>query len=86
MYPVASERLDRDIARGTLEWVPLLRHFTGDHPAAARAWIASCAKQPSVEIEPAPRFKPAHLRYYVSDWIERLTGARAFEFRNYTLV
>ncbi len=31
-------------------------------------------------------FKPEHLRYYASDWIERLTGARLWEFRNYEVV
>src|SRR2546430_4567448 len=25
----------------------------------------------------------SHLRLYVSDWIERLTGSRLFEYRNY---
>jgi hypothetical protein len=25
------------------------------------------------------------VRFYLSDWIERLTGARLFEFRNYDL-
>jgi hypothetical protein len=27
-----------------------------------------------------------HLRFYASDWIERLTGARVFEYRNYVEV
>ena len=85
MYPAAARRLDREMARGTLEWIPLLRRFTGEHPAVASSWIATCAQQPPIELEP-PRFKPSNARYYVSDWIERLTGARPFEFRNYTLV
>jgi hypothetical protein len=85
MYPWAAERLDRELHRGTLEWVPLLRPFTGTHPAAARGWIAANAHEPPPTIEPA-HFKPGHLRLYVSDWVERLTGARLFEFRNYTVV
>jgi hypothetical protein len=85
MYPAAAERLDRELRRGTLEWIPLLRPFTGDHPAVAKAWIAACAEEPPIEIEPA-RFRLADLRYYVSHWIERLTGARPFEFRNYEVV
>ena len=85
MYPWASERLDRELKRGTLKWIPLLRRFSGAHPAAARSWIAANAHQPPPALEPA-RFKPAHLRLYVSDWIERLTGARMFEFRNYDVV
>jgi len=36
-------------------------------------------------IEPA-RVTPAHLRLYISGWIEQLTGVRPFEFRNYEVV
>ena len=85
MYPWAARRLDRDLARGTLEWMPLLRTFHGSHPAVAREWIAANALQPHPAIEPR-HFQPAHLRLYVSDLVERMTGARLFEFRNYTLV
>jgi len=85
MYPWASQRLDRELKRGTLKWIPLLRPFTGSHPAAARAWIAASAHEPTPAIEPA-RVKPAHLRLYISGWIERLTGVRPFEFRNYEVV
>ena len=85
MYPWATERLDRDLKRGTLKWIPLLRPFTGSHPAAARDWIAANAKEPPPILEPA-RFKPAHVRLYISDWIERLSGVRPFEFRNYEVV
>jgi hypothetical protein len=85
MYPWATERLDRELRRGTLRWIPLLRKFTGAHPAVARAWIAETTRKPPPTIEP-PRFQPAHLRLYLSDWIERLTGARVFEFRNYEVV
>lgn len=85
MYPWAAGRLERERRRGTLEWIPLVRPFPGPHPAAAREWIAACMRQPRIEIDP-PRFKAKHLRYYVSDWIERLTGARIFEFRNYRVV
>jgi hypothetical protein len=45
------------------------------------------ARRDDVErrVEP-PRFRTEFLRFYISDAIERLTGARVFEFRNYTLV
>src|SRR5439155_7013081 len=79
MYPWAADRLEQVRRRESLEWIPLLRPFTGSHPVVAREWIAACQRQPSIEVEP-PRFTPTHLRYYVSDWIERLTGARVFEF------
>ncbi|HEX9216601.1 MAG TPA: hypothetical protein VF864_06445 [Gemmatimonadales bacterium] len=85
MYPWAADRLEQVRRRESLEWIPLLRPFTGSHPVVAREWIAACQRQPSIEVEP-PRFTPTHLRYYVSDWIERLTGARVFEFRNYHVV
>src|SRR5919106_1643608 len=82
IYPWSRERSAREQARGHLEWIPLLRPFAGAHPRAAREWIAERAHDPERIIGPR-RFKPAHLRFYVSDWIERVTGARLFEFRNY---
>ena len=85
IYPWGGDRFDKEQARGYLEWIPLLRPFTGTHPAAARDWIAPRAHDPKRVIGPA-RFKPEHVRFYVSDWIERLTGARVFEFRNYEVV
>ena len=81
----SRERTVREQARGQLEWIPLLRPFTAQHPRAARAWVAERAHDPERIIGPR-RFRPAHLRFYVSDWIERLTGARLFEFRNYVVV
>ena len=85
IYPWGGNRFDKEQARGFLEWIPLLRRFTGTHPAAARDWIAPRAHDPERVVGPA-RFKPEHIRFYLSDWIERLTGARVFEFRNYELV
>jgi hypothetical protein len=85
IYPWSREQSEREQARGFLEWTPLLRHFSGTHPAAARDWIAARSHDPERVIGPV-HFKPEHLRFYVSDWIERLTGARVFEFRNYEVV
>jgi hypothetical protein len=85
IYPWGKERLEREKARGYLDWIPLLRRFEGEHPRAAREWIAARSDDPERVIGPRS-FKPEHLRFYVSDWIERLTGARLFEFRNYELV
>ena len=84
IYPWGGDRFDKEQARGHLEWIPLLKPFTGTHPAAARDWIAPRAHDPERVIGPR-RFKVEHLRYYLSDWIERTTGARLFEFRNYEL-
>lgn len=85
IYPWGGNRFDKEQARGFLEWIPLLKPFTGTHPAAAREWIGPRAHDPERVIGPV-KLKPEHLRFYISDWIERLTGARVFEFRNYELV
>ena len=57
----------------------------GSHPRAAAEWIRERTQDPERVIGPR-RFRPEHVRFYISDWIERLTGARVFEFRNYDLV
>jgi hypothetical protein len=51
----------------------------------AQDWVEARAHDPERIIGPRD-FKAEHIRFYLSDWIERLTGARVFEFRNYTLV
>ena len=81
MYPWrnADERLP------LLAWVPGLRPFRGSHPAVARAWIEPRRVDAERTIAPR-RFQWRFLRYYASGVIERLTGVRVFEFRNYTLV
>jgi hypothetical protein len=53
--------------------------------AKLTTWVDERRHDPDRRVEPA-RFKPEHLRFYASDVIERLTGARVFEFRNYKLV
>ena len=68
-----------------LPWTPGLRRFTGTHPAAAREWVAGRRHDAERFIEPR-RFRWKFLRYYISAAIERLTGARVFEFRNYKIV
>jgi hypothetical protein len=85
IYPWGGDRFDKEQARGHLEWIPLLRPFTGTHPAVAAEWIAARRHDPDRVVGPR-RFRPAHVRLYLSDWLERLTGARLFEFRNYDVV
>ena len=51
----------------------------------ARPWIAAREQDPERVIEPA-RFRWRFIRYYLSGFIERLTGVRVFEFRNYKIV
>lgn len=87
-------RIDRDLYperasgggdRAYLWWFPGTRPFRGSHPAVAREWVESHAHDPERRVSP-PTFRLRHLRYYASGWIERLTGWRPFEFRNYDLV
>ena len=81
MYPWR----DADDKKPLLAWVPGIRPFRGTHPAVAHAWIEPRRLDPDRVIAPR-RFRLRFLRYYVSGAIERLTGVRPFEFRNYTLV
>ncbi len=85
IYPWSRERSAAAQARRTLGWMPLLRRFTGTHPRAVQEWIAARAREPMPALEPR-RFRLGFVRYYLSDWIERLTGARVFEYRNYVEV
>jgi len=82
IYPWSAER---EAKRPLLPWIPGLRPFTGTHPAAAREYIAARMTDPERVVEPR-HFEWKHLRFYASDVIERLTGARLFEYRNYRLV
>ena len=84
IFTEAPDRIAAREAKGRLDWTPLLRRFRGEHPRAARAWVAERNHAgPGV----GPRhFRREHLRLYLSDWIERLSGARVFEYRNYVEV
>jgi hypothetical protein len=85
IYPWSRERSAREQERGYLEWLPLLKPYRGPHPRTAAEWVRERMVDPDRRIGPR-HFRPEHLRFYVSDWIERLTGARVFEFRNYQLI
>jgi hypothetical protein len=68
-----------------LRWFPGIRPFRGTHPAVARDWVSAHAQDSDRRVA-RPRFEVGHLRLYVSSLVERWTGARLFEFRNYDLV
>lgn len=85
IYPWGVDRLEKEQERGYLEWIPLLQPFTGAHPAAAADWVVARSHDPDRVIGPR-RFKLEHLRFYLSDLLERITGERWFEFRNYDVV
>jgi hypothetical protein len=81
MYPWRNAEENRPL----LAWIPGIRRFGGSHPAVAQAWIEARQHDPERVIEPR-RFRWRFLRYYISGFIERLTGMRVFEFRNYKIV
>jgi hypothetical protein len=81
MYPWRNADPDRPL----LDWMPGLTPFRGTHPAVARQWIEARSYDPERVIAP-PRFRWQFLRYYLSGALERLTGVRLFEFRNYKIV
>ena len=87
VFPELADRLAARAAQPeALGWTPLLRPFNGAHPDAAQSWIAPRRAAAAGWTTGPPRLRLSHLRLYVSDWIERLTGARLFEYRNYVEV
>lgn len=85
IYPWSKEHSARAQERGHLEWLPLLKRFTGAHPRVAAEWVRQRRVDADRRIGPR-RLRPEHVRLYLSDWIERMTGTRLFEFRNYEVV
>jgi hypothetical protein len=81
MYPWRNA----DVSWPLLAWMPGIQPFTGSHPSVARRWIEERRHDPARVIAPR-RFRWRFLRYYISAAIERLTGVRVFEFRNYKIV
>jgi len=81
MYPWRNA----DESLPLLAWIPGIRRFAGQHPAVAREWIEARRDDPERVIA-RRRFHWRFLRYYISSAIERLTGIRVFEFRNYKIV
>jgi glycosyltransferase involved in cell wall biosynthesis len=61
-----------------------LRPFKGSHPAVMRDRVAAA---PEFDFAVAPRaFELKDTWKLVSGWIERFTGLRLFEYRNYKLI
>lgn len=82
LYP---DRPEYTYDRAVLRWFPGIRPFHGTHPQVASEWIARQRLDLERKIT-EPFFEWEHLRFYASDLLERLTGTRVFEFRNYRLV
>lgn len=83
IFPEAVGRLRARATQETYDWTPLLRRFAGAHPRVAADWIAARRDAGRGGAVGPRRFRLGHLRLYVSHWIEQLTGARPFEYRNY---
>ncbi|HMC18841.1 MAG TPA: hypothetical protein VKH16_06430 [Gemmatimonadales bacterium] len=83
VFTEAADRWERRAARDTLDWTPLLRRFSGTHPRVAQPWIAAQQAAVTGPVVGPRRFRPGHVRLYLSHWMERLTGMRLFEYRNY---
>jgi hypothetical protein len=81
MYPWRNA----DVTLPLLAWMPGLRRFKGTHPKTVQDWIDARKFDPERVIAPR-QFRWRFLRYYISTAIERITGARVFEFRNYEIV
>jgi len=59
-----------------------LSHFNGEHPALMQDRIA----RQNWKFEPKPDVKPLSLRHQFLDRVEKVTGWRIGEFRNYKLI
>jgi hypothetical protein len=79
-----AARRAQDPARPLLPWIPGIRPFAGEHPAAARAWIAE--RRTAAPLIAPLRLQWHHLRLMASGWIEQSTGWRPFAYRNYARI
>ena len=68
-------------ARPLLPWIPGIAPFIGSHPLSAADWISARRKRD--QLIAARVFELHHIRLYLLGVLERLTGWRPFEFRNY---
>ncbi len=79
--PAARQVLD---GRPLLPWFPGIEEFRGVHPAVAREWIA--ARRTSEQLIAPEKTEAGHFTLRALGMLERLTGWRPFEFRNYVEV
>jgi len=76
-------RQQQDADRPLLPWIPGMRPFRGRHPRVAEEWIAA-RRTASTTLVARERWTPHFLKLLASSQIERITGWRPFEYRNYT--
>ena len=74
----------KDPERPLLPWFPGLRPFVDEHPAPVAEWIAT--RRNREQLVEAPRWNRKEAVARVTFALERASGWRPFEFRNYMLV
>ncbi len=74
----------KDPERPMLPWFPGLRPFQGQHPESVAEWIA--ARRSDEQLVEGPTWSRHDLMARVTFALERMTGWRPFEFRNYRVV
>jgi hypothetical protein len=74
----------KDAERPLLPWFPGLRKFAGRHPEPVAEWIA--ARRSAEPLVEPPQWGRKAVMARAAFALERMSGWRPFEFRNYTLV
>ena len=77
-------RREQDPDRELLPWIPGMRRFQGAHPDVATRWIDE--RRTDERLVASRHVTSRHVRQMISGGVERLTGWRPFEYRNYRLV
>ena len=77
-------RRDQDPTRPLLPWFPGITRFSAAHPTVVQPWVAQRRSDTRL-IEPT-RWQPHHALFLLSELVERATGWRPFEYRNYVTV
>ena len=67
-----------------MPWFPGIRHFGGVHPDVVQSWIAE--RRSNTQLIAPKRWQSHHVGFLLSDLVERTTGWRPFEYRNYVTV
>jgi hypothetical protein len=79
--PVGRQALD---GRPLLPWIPGIERFPGEHPAPLREWIAG--RRTAENLIGSREAERRDVRLAALDLLDRWTGWRLWEFRNYVEV
>lgn len=81
-----SERRHWQSQPARLPWRRGLRPFRGTHPEVVRGWLEARGGDAAPDLgPPVPTRRWRAWRHACLDAVERLTGTRPFEYRNYSL-